>query len=349
MATLEFAKYRLVIRSREPLRLPEYKGSAFRGGFGHALRRVVCPFHDGRCQGGCVHPERCVYSYVFETPLPEDIATVLAPLRGAQDAPHPFVLEPPEEERQRYNAGDPMAFQLILIGRAMDYLPYFLFTFDELGGIGLGRGKGRYQLEAAYGVGPTGEVLVFTGTERRFVGVGVPITLEDVVRTVPEEINAVAIQFLTPTRLKYGHKLTSQLEFHILFRALLLRLALLVLCHGSQGLLPLPCGGAIPALAVAQYFYRDRRIEEAARRRIQEAIEVAKGVTVERSDLEWRDWERYSTRQDARMKLGGVVGAIRYVGALTGFLPYLRLGEFLHVGKSTSFGLGKMQVHLSKR
>lgn len=348
MGTLEFTTYRLLLRAREPLQLPEYKGSTFRGGFGHALRRVVCPFADGRCQRGCVHPERCVYAYVFDTPLPEDIATRLDPLRGALDAPHPFVLEPPEEDKQHYSAGDHLAFHLILIGRAMDYLPYFLFTFDELGRVGLGRGKGRYQLEGAVGVGPGGEVAVFAGAERRFVGMGVPVTWEDVARKVQDEVETAEIAFVTPIRLKYAHKLTSQLEFHILFRALLLRLALLVLCHGSGGMLLLPIGSAVPAQAVVQYFYRDRRIDEAARRSIQASIEVAKGITIAQSHVHWWDWERYSTRQDARMKLGGVVGTIRYVGALSGFLPYLLLGESLHVGKGTSFGLGKMHVHLSR-
>jgi hypothetical protein len=170
VATLELAKCRLVIRPRESLLLPEYKGSAFRGGFGHALRRVVCPFDDGRCHRGCIQPGRCVYSYVFETTLPEEIATIFAPIRGALDAPHPFVLEPPEEERQHYSAHDRLAFHLILIGRAMEYLPYFLFTFDELGRMGLGKGKGRFQLEGAFGVGTEGEAVVFRGSERRFVG-----------------------------------------------------------------------------------------------------------------------------------------------------------------------------------
>jgi hypothetical protein len=147
VAALEVAKYRLVIRPREALLLPEYKGSAFRGGFGHALRRVVCPFSDGRCYRGCIQPGRCVYSYVFETPLPEEVAAIFAPNRGVLDAPHPFVLEPPEDEKQYYSVNDHLAFHLILIGRAMEYLPYFLFTFDELGRMGLGKGKGRFQLE----------------------------------------------------------------------------------------------------------------------------------------------------------------------------------------------------------
>jgi CRISPR-associated endoribonuclease Cas6 len=342
---LELAKYRLVIRPRASLLLPEYKGSAFRGGFGHALRRVVCPFDDGRCYRGCIQPGRCVYSYVFETPLPEEIATIFAPIRGALDAPHPFVLEPPEEEKQHYNAHDRLAFHLILIGRAMEYLPYFLFTFDELGRIGLGKGKGRFQLEGAFGVGTEGEVVVFKGIERRFVGVGVPITREEVARTVQGKVDEVEIEFLTPARLKYGHKLTSQLEFHILFRALLLRLSLLMLCHGGNGMLPLPSGSMVSALAVAQYFYRDPQIDAAARRGIHEAIEGAKDIAVDRSNLHWRDWERYSARQDARMRLGGVVGSIKYKGALTCFLPILLLGEYLHIGKNTSFGLGKMRLH----
>ena len=206
VATLALAKYRLVIRPRESLLLPEYKGSAFRGGFGHALKRVVCPFDDGRCYRGCIQPGRCVYSYVFETPLPEEIATIFTPIRGALDAPHPFVLEPPEEEKQHYSADDRLSFHLIVIGRAMDYLPYFLFAFDALGRIGLGKGKGHFQLEGVLGVGPEGEVEVYRGIERRFVGVGAPITLDEVAHRVQGEVDEVAVEFLTPARLKYGHK-----------------------------------------------------------------------------------------------------------------------------------------------
>ncbi|TMA55202.1 MAG: CRISPR system precrRNA processing endoribonuclease RAMP protein Cas6, partial [Deltaproteobacteria bacterium] len=68
---------------------------------------------------------------------------------------------------------------------------------------------------------------------------------------------------------------------------------------------------------------------------------AAEQIETATSDLRWYDWERYSARQDVRMKLGGFVGRVTYRGDLQPFLPLLRLGEVVHVGKGTSFGLGK--------
>ena len=56
------------------------------------------------------------------------------------------------------------------------------------------------------------------------------------------------------------------------------------------------------------------------------------------------DWERYSTRQEERMKLGGIVGKISFTGSLGKFLPYLLIAQHIHVGKETTFGLGKVKV-----
>ncbi|OPY08167.1 MAG: hypothetical protein A4E66_01907 [Syntrophus sp. PtaB.Bin001] len=44
------------------------------------------------------------------------------------------------------------------------------------------------------------------------------------------------------------------------------------------------------------------------------------------------------------MLMGGLIGDIRYSGPLDEFLPLLRFCEKTHLGKQTSFGLGKIAV-----
>jgi CRISPR/Cas system endoribonuclease Cas6 (RAMP superfamily) len=70
---------------------------------------------------------------------------------------------------------------------------------------------------------------------------------------------------------------------------------------------------------------------------------VAPTLTDDRSDLCWRDAPRYSGRQKQEMNLGGVMGAWTLradAAALAPFLPWLRLGQWLHLGKNATMGLG---------
>ena len=66
-------------------------------------------------------------------------------------------------------------------------------------------------------------------------------------------------------------------------------------------------------------------------------------MTVEQ-ELRWYDWERYSNRQEVRMRLGGFIGRVTYRGDLGEFLPYLLLGMYTHVGKGATFGLGGYRI-----
>ena len=75
-----------------------------------------------------------------------------------------------------------------------------------------------------------------------------------------------------------------------------------------------------------------------------ELIEQSKGVQIKRNNVSWFDWERYSNRQETKMKMGGFVGAITFAGEFENFLPFLLLGEYTHVGKGTSFGLGEYEI-----
>lgn len=80
----------------------------------------------------------------------------------------------------------------------------------------------------------------------------------------------------------------------------------------------------------------------------QALLEQAKEVTVRSHDLLWDDWARYSGRQKEWMQFGGLLGSVTYEGELSPFMPWLALGEWLHVGGKTSFGLGKYRIVLEE-
>lgn len=68
-----------------------------------------------------------------------------------------------------------------------------------------------------------------------------------------------------------------------------------------------------------------------------ERSEKIRAVSV-RTD--WVERFRTSSRTHQRHELSGFVGEATYEGELGEFLPWLALGEFLHLGKHTAWGDG---------
>ncbi|MFC2278661.1 MAG: CRISPR system precrRNA processing endoribonuclease RAMP protein Cas6, partial [Cardiobacterium hominis] len=57
--------------------------------------------------------------------------------------------------------------------------------------------------------------------------------------------------------------------------------------------------------------------------------------------LRWYDWQRYSNRQQQHMHLGGVIGDWELAGLAPEHARALQIGQWLHLGKNTTFGLGR--------
>jgi hypothetical protein len=133
---------------------------------------------------------------------------------------------------------------------------------------------------------------------------------------VPCPAGAVTVRFVTQTRLKHGDQFVRHPEFHIFFRRLLGRLSSLSRFH---------CGGPLDV---------DFR----------GLIEQAQAVQLVRDETRWTTWARYSARQDRRMEWAGLVGAVTYDGDLKPFWPYLVFGQWTHVGKGATFGLGQYRL-----
>lgn len=302
-------KFLLTLSALEPITLPPYKGSTLRGGFGHAFKKVVCTIRNKECDD-CLLKSRCIYSYVFETPPPQDSQI----LRKYEKAPHPFVIEPPFETKTHYQPGDTVNFGLILLGKAAEYLPYFIYTFEELGKIGIGKGRGRYELREVSCEGRQ----IYNSVERQLKSTPPcsPSLLKRGSGGVGSDSHFLTLNFLTPTRIVINNDLIVEPEFHQIIRPLLRR------------------------ISTISYFHYGERLDLD----FKGLIERAQTVKVKERHTEWYDWERYSARQDVRMSLGGFVGKMTFEGELGEFMEFIELGEMLHVGKGTSFGLGKYTV-----
>jgi len=316
---LRIASYRFTLEAREELHLPPYKGSTLRGGFGHAFKRVVCFQRQVETCQGCLLRENCPYAYVFETAPPSDSEV----LSKNTAVPLPFVIQPPLERRTTYRPGEILDFNLVLVGKAINYLPYFVVVFCELGKVGIGWKRGKYALQQISAVQPLkgAEAVIYDGTDLLVSGedlsVGYPEIEEQGCR-LGERLGAdpVTVNFLTPTRLKHGGRYVECPDFHVLVRAILRRASSLYYFH---------CG---------QRWETDYR----------GLIERAQGIETAEAHTTWVDWERYSRRQGQCMNLGGFVGQVSYQGDLEPFLPLLVLGQLVHVGKACVFGNGRYEV-----
>lgn len=60
--------------------------------------------------------------------------------------------------------------------------------------------------------------------------------------------------------------------------------------------------------------------------------------------LRWRDGQRFSSRQQQKTPLGGVVGRWYLLDVPVDLQPFLHVGQWLHVGKETAFGLGRYRI-----
>ncbi len=315
LKNFRFAKFRFILTADEDISLPAYKGAVLRGGFGYVFKKMVCAQQFADSCSKCMLRNNCAYAYIFETPLPADAQK----LRSYNAIPHPFVIEPPNDTVRIVRKGFDTEFNLALIGNAVDYLPYFVITFIELGKKGLGRNKSRYILKDVQSLDMAGKAIsIFNSASGALAGDFTVLTGDMFESTDKGSADdQISLEFLTQCRIKFNEKFTCNIEFHILIRNMLRRLSTLSLFH---------CGNEL------EYDYK-------------ELIEKANSVKTIKNSLQWRDWERYSTRQKQKMALGGAIGSITYQGDLAPFLTLLKLGEYIHVGKGTSFGLGKYVIN----
>jgi len=294
--------------------LPQYKGSTLRGGFGSAFRKIACACRHEECKS-CLLKHNCSYAYIFETSPPENTQV----LSQYESVTKPFVLQPPMDTKTNYQKGEILAFGLVLFGKAIACLPYFILAFKELGETGIGKFRRPFNLERIVTTNPftAQEVEIYSRPEGKVLNCNLSVNKCDLLANLQNSpINEINIEFQTMTKIKSGDIFIRYIEFHMLIRALLRRLSsVYYFHHGLEWKIDFPG-----------------------------LIKKAEQVERMLDHTRWEDWERYSSRQDAKIKMGGVVGKVTYKGELSEFIPVLKLGELIHVGKSSTFGMGRYKI-----
>ena len=309
-ASIPLARYRFTAIALQPLPLPDYAGSLLRGQFGAALRNVACMTRQPTCPG-CPLLQTCPYTRIFEAPPPPKGQH---PLQDFSQIPNAYVLEPPTPGARLLAAGDLLEFNIVLVGHACDQLALVVFAMQRALSQGLTRQRIPVALQRVDWLDAHGTAQpIWSHTQPTLAAHTVMLD----VPTLPPAIEAITLHIHTPMRLQsQGQPLrVDQLSPRALVAAVARRAALLMEFHAGQS------GWG-----------------DAARQ-----VTHLSGVLADTRDLHWFDWTRYSSRQQQEMTLGGVLGRWTLRGsseALAAIWPWLWLGQWLHVGKNATMGMG---------
>lgn len=209
---------------------------------------------------------------------------------GLADLPRPFVFRSRHLDSAIIEPGQTFHFDVHLFSSLVDI---FTAAFEAMGQRGIGAGSSRLLLRTVE-------------TE--------PITLS--LEPGAQPVDAVSVEFLTPTELKSREHIAPQPLFPILFARVRDRIATLHALYGGGPL-------EIDFRAMG---------------------ERAAAIGTSACDIRVVAATRRSSRTGQRHSIGGFTGAARYEGPLAEFLPWLQAAAFTGVGRQTTWGKGELRV-----
>lgn len=317
---MQYSKFYIKCEFLEKGTLNTFKGSAIRGAFGHALKKAVCTVRDNDCIS-CILQRQCLFAKFY-----------LDQKEGNEKAPskiHPFIIEPPFEIKKEYQKGEEFLFSIILLGNSYEMLPFIIYAFEIMGNKGIGRSLEKNEEKIIQNT-PfiIKDILVVENGEKQ----SIYNTVKKQIISSPSPYNLVyqpvingktnqqelTLTLETPLRFKNENNLSSTLDFMQLLRLMVRRISSVFREYEDKN------------------FYID----------IKPLLAIAEKVCIVHSSLHWEEQTRYSSRQRKVMKFGGLLGTITYQGNFQEFVPLLDLATLLHLGKQTSFGLGKINYQL---
>lgn len=224
----------------------------------------------------------------------------------------PYALERAFDNERHYPTGATLSFDKVLTGDTITQLPLIISSWRRAFAHGIGPGNGTADLIAVEHIDahqqPTRILDEHSPALRPHdTHIRIPVYMQ------PENIH---LHITTPMRLEQkGQRIGNrELTPGIFLRHLIRRVSLHI---SNQG--------------------QDAYTKE----QIHSLNTMADQVQESGRQLHWRDWERHSSRQHQKMTLGGLMGHWTLQQVPAELLPFIYLGQWLHIGKETAFGLGR--------
>jgi CRISPR-associated endoribonuclease Cas6 len=313
-SALTVSHYKTELHVSEPIPISRFWGSAIRGIIGHTLKNMFCLDRNAECPG-CPLRATCHYVSIF-SPYQPNTNRNIAP---------GFILRLDAFQTDGKTSSNKLSIGFNLFGKAQEYLPYIAFCLGSMGKYGLSSKRIPFTIDTISALSSSNEwtPIMENGKMTAQTNVHSFPVLENQdhqsIPPAPTQDRTITVIFKTPCRMKINGSFTSQPTFHNIMRLLFRRLSTLDYFYGNASLQDFPYS---------------------------EWLDLASSIQCTSSDVCWYPLERYSNRQKTKMKFGGILGSITFQGPLTPFIPFLKSGEKIHLGKNTDFGLGQIDVNI---
>lgn len=221
--------------------------------------------------------------------------------------PNGYIIEPPTWGEKYYRAGELFSFDLVLFGRLINQLPLIAFAFKRAFEFNIAGGKADLIDIQHY---DSNGIISSIFEKDKIIDHSTNIHIPE---QYPINLN---IEIQTPLRLQENGKPLSveRMNLDRFLKTLLKRISLL-----------------------SEFHYQSLNFD------FDTLIAQIEQISDEKN-LVWQDWTRYSSRQQQKMKLGGVIGQWHLKNVPYEWAKLLDIGQWLHCGKNATFGLGKYKI-----
>lgn len=232
---------------------------------------------------------------------------------GKQDIIKPYSIIPPEVCGTKIivEQGEALTFEFVLYGSAITYAPSLVVALQNIHRFGIG--AQRYPFRLSHIINCENHRIVWWNDEYYQTGLNV---VKMPCYRMPE-VTGVVVRLCTPLRIRRNGQLLTSVLFQTLIRNIIRRMEAMSERYGG---------------------WVDK--EEAERIYL-----LAEKVKMTKEDLRIEHLERYSNRLKEKMDFSGLLGELHFEGDLTPFVPWLLAAQNLHIGRNTTFGMGRIVVY----